>query len=54
MSQFRFIFVLYIYIYICVCVYEGTRRTETSYFLLKSLEIKCQRYIFLLFAYIYT
>ena len=25
---------------------EGSRRTETSYFLIKSLELKCHAYVF--------
>ena len=32
---------------------EGPRRTETSHFLIKSLELKCHVHIFLLFVYIY-
>ena len=31
---------------------EGPRRTETSYFLMKSLESKCHAHIFLLLIYI--
>ena len=33
---------------------EGPRRAETSHFLIKSLELKCQVYIFLLFVLLYS
>ena len=32
---------------------EGPRRTETSHFLIKSLELKCHVHVFSLFIYIY-
>ena len=33
---------------------EGPRRTETSYFLVKSLELKCHAHISLLFVLLYS
>ena len=33
---------------------EGPRRTETSHFFIKSLELKCHTYIFLLFVLLYS
>ena len=33
---------------------EGPRRTETSHFLIKSLELKCHVHIFLLFVLLYS
>ena len=45
---------IYIYIYVCSPV-EGPRRTETSHFFIKSLELKCQVHFFpTIYIYMYA